>query len=384
MNRKKNTIDSNLALPTGFPSFPRISKLVKQLINASQYDFYESESFEVTEVILNEPGNRASVKGKFINNPNQEIIGDDGVVKVLTPNEIKVPVVGEHVVVTEHNGQHYYEGIINRKGSVNENSIPGASGDYVENTKFGKTFEKKDVKPLEISEGCILWEGRFGQSLHFGSELVKKTETVGGEEVKITEHKPLIKLVAGHRGITENINNDDSSIYLSGGVDSNDNESKKIQIKSNDIFITGKRNIFLEADEVFINAKKVGTIKMGDPRAPMLPTVNGQKMLEFQNSIVGVLTGIQSILVSVGSQLWPKVGTDSAKLLKDISTVTDSIVNLSFLNFQVMTADPKFKLPKGPEIPDTAELKKAGLSKVKVDVSKAPKTSASLDKLKKS
>jgi hypothetical protein len=274
MNRKKNTIDSNLALPTGFPSFPRISKLVKQLINASQYDFYESESFEVTGVILNEPGNRASVIGKFINNPNQEIIGDAGVVKALTPNEIKVPVVGEHVVVTEHNGQHYYEGIINRNGSVNENSIPGASGDYVENTKFGETFEKKDVKPLEISEGCILYEGRFGQSIHFGSERVKQYGKI--------EHKPLIKIVAGHRGITENINNDDSSIYLSGGVDNNDNTSKKIQIKSNDIFITGKTNIFLESD----------IIKIGNDANQ--PVVRGKDLKEFLELILDELDGIGS------------------------------------------------------------------------------------------
>ena len=383
--RRKRRVDTTKAYLTGIPTFSKIGSMIKKLIAASQYDFFEGEAFEVTDVILNEPGNRGSVRGSFINNPNQEILG--GVVKSLTPNITQVPLIGEHVVVVEYNGQHFYTSIINRKGSVNENSIPGAAGNYVRNTKYGKTFERKNVQPIFINEGDILFEGRFGHSIKFGSEIVTKTKTVDNEEVKINEHKPLIKIVASHRdevNPVESLNNDDSSIYLSGGVDSNDNESKKIQIKSNDIFITGKRNIFLEADEVFINAKKVGTIKMGDPRAPMLPTVNGQKMLEFQNSIVGVLTGIQSILVSAGSQLWPKVGTDSAKLLKDISTVADSILNLSFLNFQVMTADPKFKLPKGPEIPDTAELKKTGLSKVKVDVSKVPKTSASLDKLKKS
>jgi len=350
--RRKRRVDTSTSYDTGIPTFSRIGSMVKKLIASSQYDFFEGEAFEVTEVILNEPGNRGSVRGTFINNPNQEILG--GVVKSLTPNITAVPVIGEHVVVTEYNGQHYYTSIINRKGSVNENSIPGASGDYVQNTKYGKTFERKDVTPLEISEGCILFEGRFGQSIHFGSRIVKKTETnADNEEIKITKHKPLIKIVAGLRGTVESLNKDDSSIYLEGGIDDTDNDSKKIQIKSNDIFITGKRNLFLVGDEVFINAKKVGTIKMGDPRAPMLPTVNGQKMLEFQNSILGILTGIQSVLVSVGSGLLPKVATDAAKLLKDINTVADSILNLSFLNFQVMTADPDFKLPFDiPEIPE--------------------------------
>ena len=49
--------------------------MVKKLIKASQYDYHESEAFEVTEVILNEPLNRGSVRGTFINNPNQEVDG---------------------------------------------------------------------------------------------------------------------------------------------------------------------------------------------------------------------------------------------------------------------------------------------------------------------
>ena len=268
-------------------------------------------------------------------------------------------------MVLEYNGQHYYTGIINRKGSVNENSVPGASGNYVKDTKYGKTFERKDIQPIFINEGDIVFEGRFGQSIKFGS----------------SKQKPSVKIVAGHRDVVETLSKDDSSIYLEGGVDDSDIESKKIQIKSNDIFITGDRNIFLEADEISLNAKKGQTIKMGDPRAPMLPTVNGQKMLEFQNSIVGVLTGIQSILVSAGSQLWPKVGTDAAKLLKDISTVSDSILNLSFLNFQVLTADPDVKLPELPELPEVPEIPKADLPQV--DVPKIPKTVPSLENLPK-
>ena len=45
-------------------------------------------------------------------------------VKPLFGNMTTIPVIGEHVVVTEFNGQQYYSTIINRKGSTNENSIP--------------------------------------------------------------------------------------------------------------------------------------------------------------------------------------------------------------------------------------------------------------------
>ena len=52
------------------------------------------------------------------------------------PHISNIPVKGEHVVVTEYNGQHYYTSIINRKSSINENAIPGASGTYEKNTNF--------------------------------------------------------------------------------------------------------------------------------------------------------------------------------------------------------------------------------------------------------
>ena len=132
--KHKRTVDTTTSYPTGMPTYSRIGSMVKQIMNASQYDYHESEAFEVKEVILNEPGNRGSVKGTFINNPNQEILG--GVVKPLMPNVVTVPVVGEHVVAIEYNGQHYYTSIINRKGSINENSIPGASGTYEKNNKI--------------------------------------------------------------------------------------------------------------------------------------------------------------------------------------------------------------------------------------------------------
>jgi len=381
--RRKRRVDTTKSYLTGIPTFSRIGSMVKKLIASSQYDFFEAEAFEVKEVILNDPGNRGSVRGVFIVNPSQPILG--GVVKSLTPNITQVPLIGEHIVVVEHNGQHYYTSIINTKNSPNENARPGASGGYIKNTKYGKTFERKDVIPIFINEGDILFEGRFGHSIKFGSDIVTKTETVNNEEVKINEHKALIKIVAGHRdkvNRVENFNDDDSSIYLSGGLDKAGSDHKKIEIKSDAIFITGRKKIELTADEIVINGKSQNTIKMGDPRAPMLPTVNGQKMLEFQNSILGILTGIQSILVSVGSGLLPKVATDSAKLLKNINTVADSILNLSFLNFQVMTADPNFKLPKLPELPEVPKIPKGDLPKV--DVSKTLKTKASLDKLKKS
>tara|TARA_R110002012_G_scaffold77337_1_gene196342 strand:+ start:155 stop:1054 length:900 start_codon:yes stop_codon:yes gene_type:complete len=282
--------DSSIELPTGYPSFDRISSFVKHLINASQFYYHESEAFEVTEVILNEPENRGCVRGTFINNPNQPIKG--GVVKPLMPNILQVPLVGESVVVIEYNGQHYYTSIINRKGSVNENSIPGAAGNYKKNTKFGEKFERKDVKPLEISEGCILFEGRFGQSIHFGNN----------------KQKPIIKIVAGHRGTTENINNDDSSIYLSGALNNSDIEDKKIQIKSNSIFING-------------SDIRLGTTVETD----LQPVAKGDTVKEILDDIVDVLS--QVLPIAIDNTQTP-ISTKNPTLLTKINSLKTKTENI--------------------------------------------------------
>ena len=117
---------------------------------------------------------------------------------------------------------------------VNENSIPGASGTYTENTKFGDKFERKKVKPIEIGEGCITYEGRFGQTLHFdGHDNTPK--------IKISTHVD----DSGGDFRKEEIDVDDSSIYvLSRGMRDNfDGQSvsgKKVLIQSDGIFIKGR------------------------------------------------------------------------------------------------------------------------------------------------
>ena len=264
--KEKKTVDTSTSIPLPRLARPsEISSYVKKLIKASQYDYHESEAFEVTEVILNEPLNRGSVRGSFINNPSQEILG--GIVKSLMPNVVAVPVVGEHVVVIEYNGQHYYTSTINRKGSINENSIPGASGGYVKNTKYGETFERKNVKPLEIGEGCVLYEGRFGQSIHFDSHhnvpSIKIRTNIDTGEGDFT---------------TENIDEDDSSIYLtSDGLRGKSFEGRKIEGK----------NILIKSDSIFI---KGDDIRLGSRVDNNLqPVVKGDELVEFLDTLLSKL-----------------------------------------------------------------------------------------------
>ena len=262
--REKKIVDTSTSIPLGRLARPsEISSYIKKLIKASQYDYHESEAFEVKQVILNQPLNRGSVRGTFINNPNQEV----DIVKPLMPNIVAVPVIGEHVVVIEYNGQHYYTSIINRKGSTNENSIPGASGGYTENTKYGKTFERRNVKPLEIGEGCILYEGRFGQSIHFD----------GHDNVPSIKIRTNIDESDGEF-TTENIDEDDSSIYLtSDGLRGKSFEGQKIEGK----------NILIKSDSIFI---KGDDIRLGSRVDNNLqPVVKGDELVEFLDTLLSKL-----------------------------------------------------------------------------------------------
>ena len=312
--KSKKTIDTTTSIPLGRLARPsEISSYIKKLINASQYDYHESEAFEVTEVILNEPLNRGSVRGSFINNPNQEILG--GVVKPLMPNVVAVPVIGEHVVVVEYNGQHYYTSIINRKGSINENSIPGATGNYVKDTKYGETFERKNVKPLEIGEGCVLFEGRFGQSVHFDGHnnvpSIKIRTNIDESDGEFT---------------TENIDTDDSSIYLTSdglkgkSFEGRKIEGKKILLKSDGIFIKGsgeKGEVRIIGDEsINLNSDK---IKLGnDANQPVVKGNDLKKLLDqvFQGTIDSNKALITQNLAEVTIKTNAGLLADAAKLIK--------------------------------------------------------------------
>ena len=113
-----------------------------------------------------------------------------------------------------------------------------------------------------------------------------------------------------------------------------------------------------------ILVKKGQTIKMGDPRAPMLPTVNGQKLFEL-------FTGLMKLLSAVPKISNPATAVQAGKdILKELPKVTKQVKNKEFLNMQVMTADPGFKVPNIPPKkplpdPDVALAKKKTGVKIK-------------------
>jgi hypothetical protein len=266
----------------------QISSYMKNYSKAIQTEYHETDTLVVTKVTRNQPGVRLSVDGDLINGKSKI----SGVVPI-NPNTIHVPLIGEHLTVVEREGVPHFTDVVNRKGSLNENSIPGVVGEYDSNTQYGKNFKRTKVTPIEIGEGCILREGRFGQSIHFdGHNNVPTIKISNSIYTGDEEYRP------------ERIDDDDSSIYFtSKGLPGNNPfdgeqiEGKKVLIQSDGIFIKGR-------EEVRINAPNLSVIddevKLGSRNATQ-PVVLGDDLKEFLTDFVTDLLSLAPAIAGSGN-----------------------------------------------------------------------------------
>ncbi len=152
----------------------------------------------------------------------------------------KIPLIGEIVLLFKSYNQYatnnktrdiwYYLDTLNIQSSINENRLPGLSlskqlkTNISKNIPAGFTFdETKKISPLQPYEGDMLIEGRFGNSIRFGSTIstvpservYKSPSWVGdnnGDPITIfsngrnhLDHKEFV---------VEDIEKDNSSLYL--------------------------------------------------------------------------------------------------------------------------------------------------------------------------
>lgn len=157
----------------------------------------------------------------------------------------KIPVVGEHVLLiagpdeTSQNKANgglctvwYYVSTFSIQSSISHNMLPGLSGiltqDEIDNMSAGQTFDQNvSTSPLQPYEGDIINEGRHGNSIRLGSTC-KQDETRyniqptwAGNNVNDpiiilsnTSKRPAEDDTDKKQFIVENIQTDDSSLYL--------------------------------------------------------------------------------------------------------------------------------------------------------------------------
>ena len=358
---KKSNVVPNIQ--PGFPkSNLKVAQMVKSIVDSKQTIYHDTEPMEVSKVIKNGSSNHGAVIGTFINNPNQEILGE--VVLPLTPHITAIPLIGEQVVVIEYNNQHYYTSIIARKNNVNENSIPGLSGDYQTDATYGKTFERKRIKNIYVNEGEIVFEGRFGNTIKFGCNY--------------KNNSPNIRIRAGQDPeadtssvVKENINKDGSSIYLSTdetinlpamkikGTSRNFSQQrisgKSIVMNSDKLFLNARdgninlrssENVTIQGGEVFIHAGKRGTIKLGDPASFFIPTLRTDVITDlFKDLIASIQEGFTAIGKATNPPGLLSAAKDIAKIVGDrVPNIVDIVQNEKYLNKEIMIALPGFNI----------------------------------------
>jgi hypothetical protein len=216
-------------------------------------DFFIYEAAQVEEIVQNEASNLSStssatantgrVKIRFINTGKGTNSSELDWADPLLPHQTISPLIGEYVLVFKMLGTYFYVGPINTKRQITENAHPllGLAASQPTNqifknqrktalgvltqakpniNKVGTNFKKQKINPLKSFEGDIIYQGRYGQSIRFGSSQMVGSSLgeqfpniilragQGPDTAKTTDDK-------GESSLTnESINQDASSIYL--------------------------------------------------------------------------------------------------------------------------------------------------------------------------
>ena len=241
----------------------------------------------------------------------------------------QIPLVGEFVLIYKTFNEYtsksrrregwYYVTTIDVHSNINENLLPGITGDLTDteiaNIKPGKTFKSKAVSPLQPYEGDYLLEGRFGNSIRFGSSInTSFPETyyhasptwISG---RIDERAdPIIILSNGRKNLTnkefviENTEQDASSLYLTSTqhVDTL-TLSKDLDIHSysyvgsqfigvaDRIILRAKKDIAVIDSEMAIVLNTPGEIYIGGEDADQ-PMAHGDVLKSILQKILNQLT----------------------------------------------------------------------------------------------
>jgi len=158
---------------------------------------------------------------------SKESIEDIRIFAPMDSNIKEYPRPGEYVIIANYFGESYYTTKLNMFNSVNLNANPGISRLIdpiaIENYRIKEFIGNIKIREIMAREGDITFNGRFGQSIRFGSNITELNDADGnlipdtGEpqspNIKIRAGQGMVSRVA-NAPILENINLDGSSLYL--------------------------------------------------------------------------------------------------------------------------------------------------------------------------
>ena len=304
--------------------------------------------------------------------------------KPFNSNNKKFPLINEIVYLLSlpdtsisnlnSNKSPYYIDIVSIWNSPHHNAFPEnintppleQQKDYVETEagsvrrvtdqsteiNLGNTFvERSNIHPLQAYEGDVIYEGRWGNSIRFGSTVSGFTNwsTVGsnGDPIIILRNGQGEQSDNGWVTINENINNDDSSIYLtstqniplnptSEKYSSYSNQPEKInQFAGKQVLINSGRLVFsTTTDHILLNSQKsvginaIESFNVDSPKSVIQsneiylggknatePLLKGDTTIELLSQLVSQLTSLTTLLQLVTPIGGPGVSQGASALL---------------------------------------------------------------------
>jgi len=333
---------------TGFLTYADAYQLIKDNIDEA-VEFYELEPAIVTEVFLepkklprkdipNGDGKMpdysylGTIRARFIESQSDGDVIDD-YIKPLSPHMVAYPLIGEVVNIAKHGSQMCYYQPLNLKNHVNMNLANNTLTDprvTSRTTEFNRNI---------LSEyGDVVFNGRFGQSMKFGSDPFYLYP-----DVKITNRQSVLPqtIADEHYPHVQNINADGSSIFMTSGparevdvlipavqtvttpdvLDGDmitlNSDRIVFNSKQTDIHMFARRNLNLSANEEInlelgINAIG-GRITLGDAESTN-PMVLGNQLEDLFEKLFSSLQGFTN---SVSNATGIAEVGDAAKVMLD-------------------------------------------------------------------
>ena len=343
---------------TGFLTYADAYQLIKDNIDEA-VEFYELEPAIVTEVFLepkklprkdipNGDGKMpdysylGTIRARFIESQSDGDVIDD-YIKPLSPHMVAYPLIGEVVNIAKHGSQMYYYQPLNLKNHVNMNLANNTLTDprvTSRTTEFNRNI---------LSEyGDVVFNGRFGQSMKFGSDPFYLYP-----DVKITNRQSVLPqtIADEHYPHVQNINADGSSIFMTSGparevdvlipavqtlttpdvLDGDmitlNSDRIVFNSKQTDIHMFARRNLNLSANEEINLELGINTIggriTLGDAESTN-PMVLGNQLEDLFEKL---LTSLVSFSNSVSSATGiAEVGDASKVMLNEVQNIKSNVL----------------------------------------------------------
>ena len=273
-------------------------------------------------------------------------------VKPINSNIKQIPIPGESVLIfqslshestlEESYPQWYYMFPMALSSNTNSNILP-----TVGELEFDTKFEESKVSPLQPYRGDFMLEGRYGNSIRFGSTIdFKNNYSEPGKWRGNNIGDPILVLSNGRKYkenkdfVTEDINTDQSSLYLTstqkiplvlGNKDQPNSLTSCITTSGNETNYNGSQFLGV-SDRVILKARKdlavidsplgiilnsTGAIKLGSEEASE-SMVHGEVLLEVLQSIINQLNTMVQCGSSTGTFINLSYANKAQKQLQEL------------------------------------------------------------------